>query len=451
MRTSGIIGGVIAALVIGGAAFAFAIAWRPAIAAIDPAARQSFDPEIVKRGRELAALGNCNDCHTIRGAKDFAGGLAVPTPFGTIFSTNITPDPETGIGRWSEEAFRRAMRTGVDREGHHLYPTFPYDHFTNVTDDDDRALYAFLMTREPVVAPARANELPFPLNQRVVVAGWKLLFLRQETYQPDSTKSAEWNRGTYLVEGLAHCGACHTPRNALGAERASASFAGGESDYWSAYAINAQSPAPVPWDAEALYFYLRNGWHPDHGTARGPMAQVVSNLSSVPASDVHAIATYMAGVFGPPAPERSREAVVARAKPDEGKISQANPEGAAIYAAACASCHESRRQPPYGGVNLALSTAVNAPDPRNLANIVLAGVRPVEGERSPIMPGFAASMNDRQAAALLKYLRSRFTSQPPWHDLEKTIEEARRTQTAFLQTSAGAHSAPADPTQRDEP
>ncbi|WP_024511344.1 cytochrome c [Bradyrhizobium sp. ARR65] len=451
MRTSGIIGGLIAALVIGGAAFAFAIVWRPALATIDPAARQSFDPEMVKRGRELAALGNCNDCHTLRGAKDFAGGLPVPTPFGTIFSTNITPDPETGIGRWSEEAFRRAMRTGVDREGHHLYPTFPYDHFTNVTDDDDRALYAFLMTREPVVAPARANELPFPLNQRVVVAGWKLLFLRPETYQPDSTKSVEWNRGAYLVEGLAHCGACHTPRNALGAERASASFAGGESDYWSAYAINAQSPAPVPWDAEALYFYLRNGWHPDHGTARGPMAQVVSNLSSVPASDVHAIATYMAGVFGPPAPERNREAVVARAKPDEGKTSQAHPEGAAIYAAACASCHESGRQPPYGGVNLALSTAVNAPDPRNLANIVLAGVRPVEGERSPIMPGFAASMNDTQVAALLNYLRSRFTSQPPWHDLEKTIEEARRTQTAFLQTSAGARSAPADPAQRDKP
>src|SRR5439155_887336 len=190
----------------------------PAIAAIDPPKPQSFDASLVKRGRELAAIGNCGDCHTVRGARNFAGGLPVPTAFGTVYSSNITPDPETGIGRWSEAAFRRA-------------------------------------------------------------------------------RSAEWNRGAYLVEGLAHCGACHTPRNALGAERASASFAGGDVDNWQAYPINAQSPSPVPWDAEALFSYLRDGWHPDHGTARGPMAQVVSNLSSVPSSDVRAIAVYLADVL----------------------------------------------------------------------------------------------------------------------------------------------------------
>ena len=142
-------------------------------------------PALVKRGRELAAIGNCSDCHTVRGGKAFAGGLPVPTPFGTIYSSNITPDPETGIGRWPEAAFRRAMRSGVDRDGQHLYPTFPYDHFTNVSDEDDRALYAYLMTRPPVHAPARANQLPFPLDQRFVIAGWKLLFLRRGTYQPD--------------------------------------------------------------------------------------------------------------------------------------------------------------------------------------------------------------------------------------------------------------------------
>src|ERR1700736_662866 len=155
MKKSGIIGGVVAVLLVGGAASIFAIAWRPAIAAIDPVAKQSFDPAQVKRGRELAALGNCNSCHTVRGGKNFAGGLPVPTPFGTVFSSNITPDPETGIGRWPEEAFRRAMRSGVDREGRHLYPTFPYDHFTNVSDEDDRALYAYLMTRQPAHAVAR--------------------------------------------------------------------------------------------------------------------------------------------------------------------------------------------------------------------------------------------------------------------------------------------------------
>jgi mono/diheme cytochrome c family protein len=453
MASRRIIASVVAIIILAAAVAAFAVTWRPAIAAIDPPAPASFDAGLVKRGRALAAAGNCSDCHTVRGGQAFAGGLPVPTPFGTIYSSNITPDPETGIGRWPEAAFRRAMRSGVDRDGRHLYPTFPYDHFTNVSDDDDRALYAYLMTRQPVHAPARANQLPFPLDQRFVIAGWKLLFLRRETFQPDNTRSAEWNRGAYLVEGLAHCGACHTPRNALGAERASAPFAGGDVDNWHAYAINAQSPSPVPWDADALFTYLRDGWHPDHGVARGPMAQVVSNLSSVPESDIRAIATYMADRFGAPTPDRKRrgEEVLTQAKSPVAQAPATNAAGASIYAAACAGCHETSRPLPYGGVNLGLSTAISAPDARNAANIVLSGVRPVEGERSPIMPGFAASMDDGQIAALLNYLRARFSNQPAWPGVEKTIEDARRTQTVFLQTSPGPHNAPADPTQRDKP
>jgi mono/diheme cytochrome c family protein len=434
MTKSRIIGGVLVALLLGGAGGAFAVAWRPAIAATDPPAPNSFDADLIKRGRELAAIGNCNDCHTVPGGKNFAGGLAVPTPFGTVFSSNITPDVETGIGRWSEEAFRRAMRFGLDREGRHLYPTFPYDHFTNVSYEDDRALYAYLMTREPVLASSRGNQLSFPFNQRALIAGWKLLFLHRNDYQPDPTKSAEWNRGAYLVEGLAHCGACHTPRNALGAERASASFAGGDVGHWRAYALNTQSPSPVPWDKEALYAYLRNGFHPDHGTARGPMAEVVSNLSSVSSSEVRAIATYMADITGPPTPDRQRQGAAALALAKSGVTAspQADSTGAAMYAAACANCHESGRSPPYGGVNLALSTAISGPDPRNLANIVLAGVRPVAGERSPIMPGFAASMDDGQMVALLNFLRSRFSKEPAWTGVEKTVEDARRMQTALL-------------------
>jgi mono/diheme cytochrome c family protein len=453
MTRSGIIGGIFATLCVGGAAAAFAIAWRPAIAVIDPPKPQSFDANLVKRGRELAAIGNCADCHTLREGRSFAGGVPVPTPFGTIFSSNITPDPETGIGRWSEAAFRRAMRSGVDRDGGHLYPTFPYDHFTNVSDEDDTALYAFLMTREPVRASARENRLAFPLDHRVLVAGWKLLFLHRGAYRPDSTKSGEWNRGAYLVEGLAHCGACHTPRNALGAERVNAAFAGGDVDNWQAYPINAQSPSPVPWDADALFIYLRDGSHPDHGTARGPMAQVVSNLSQVNASDVRAIAIYMADVFGAPTADRKRqgEAAVAQAKSAPPPVPQANSAGASIYAAACATCHESGRPPPYGGVNLGLSTAIASPDPRNLANIVLSGVRPVEGERSPIMPGFAANMSNAEVAALLNFLRARFSSRQPWVGVEETVEDARRTQTVFLQTSVGPRNAPTDASQRDKP
>jgi mono/diheme cytochrome c family protein len=447
------IASVIVVIMLAAAAAGFAVIWRPVIAAIDPPAPQSFDAGLVKRGRALAATGNCSDCHTVRGGKTFAGGLPVPTPFGIIYSSNITPDAETGIGRWPEAAFRRAMRSGVDRDGRHLYPTFPYDHFTNVSDDDDRAIYAYLMTRQAVDAPARANQLPFPLDQRFVIAGWKLLFLRRQTYQPDDSKSAEWNRGAYLVEGLAHCGACHTPRNALGAEQASAPFAGGDVDNWHAYAINAQSPSPVPWDADALFMYLRDGWHPDHGVARGPMAEVVSNLSSVPESDVRAIATYMAGWFGVPTPDRKRrgDEVLTQAKSPATLPSETGAAGASIYAAACAGCHETNRPLPYGGVNLGLSTAISSPDARNAANIVLSGVRPVEGERSPIMPGFAASMNDGQIAALLIYLRARFSNAPPWTGIEKTIADARKTQTVFLQTSSGPRNAPTDATQRDKP
>jgi mono/diheme cytochrome c family protein len=305
------------------------------------------------------------------------------------------------------------------------------------------------MTRQPVRAAARENRLSFPFNQRLAIAGWKLLFLRHDTYRPDPKQSAEWNRGAYLVEGLAHCGACHTPRNALGAERVSAQFGGGDVDNWHAYAINDQSRSPVPWTADALFAYLREGWHPDHGTARGPMAKVVSNLSSVPASDVRAIAVYMAGVSGTPPSGRAGpgEDAVARAR----TASQVNPVGASIYAAACASCHESGRPLPYGGVDLGLSTAISSPDPRNLANVVLSGVDAVEGERSPIMPGFAASMNDEQVLALLNYLRTRFSDRPAWTELKKTITDARRTQTVFVQTSPAPRNAPADAQQREKP
>jgi mono/diheme cytochrome c family protein len=439
-----------------------AIVWRPAMAAIEPPAPQSFDSALVKRGRDLAAIGNCNDCHTVRDGHDFAGGLAVPTPFGTIFSSNITPDAETGIGRWSEAAFRRAMQSGVDRDGRHLYPTFPYDHFTHVSDEDDRALYAYLMTRPAVRAPARNNQLSFPFNQRAVVAGWKVLFLRHGSYQAEPAKTAAWNRGGYLVEGLAHCGACHTPRNALGAEKARDAFGGGDVDNWYAYAINRQTPAPVPWDADALFGYLRQGWHPDHGVARGPMAQVVGNLSAVPESDVRAIATYMADLFGTPTPDRKRRGddllAQAAARPVQApQVSQApqassgNAAGASIYAATCATCHASDRSPPFGGINLALSTAINGPDARNAANTILSGIRPVAGERSPIMPGFADSMSDDQITALLDYLRARFSQQPPWTSTADIVRESRRTLTTNVQASSAPANAPADATKRDKP
>ena len=185
-------------------------------------------------------------------------------------STNITPDPETGIGHWSEAAFLRALREGVDRAGRHLYPAFPYDHFTKLTDEDIGALYAFLMTRRAVRAPAQANRLSFPFNWRPLLAGWKLLYLTRGPAQGNEAS----DRGAYLVEALAHCGSCHTPRNRFGAEERSRTFAGGEAEDWHAPALNADSPAPHPWTRDQLFTYLRRGFVEPHGVAAGPMQSV---------------------------------------------------------------------------------------------------------------------------------------------------------------------------------
>lgn len=424
---------VLALLLICGAVAFIALAWRPEIEPVKTA--QTFDPGLVRKGAELAAVGNCIACHTTPGSKAFAGGLALPTPFGTIYSTNITPDIETGVGAWSEAAFMRAMREGVDRQGRHLYPAFPYDHFTQVTDADNHALYAFLMTRAPVKATTPANDLVFPLGFRPVLAMWKLLFLDEGPFRPDPTQGEEWNRGTYLAEGLGHCGACHTPRNDFGAIDKGRQFAGGEAEGWVAYAINKDSPAPIPWDKEALAFYLRHGWHELHGVSRGPMAEVTGNLADLPDSDIQAIASYVTSRLGEPTP--ARKAAVERlrteiaSKPGAVRVETAalDPNampGEAIYRSACASCHESGRPPPFGGLDFRLSTAVNASNPQNIINVTLFGLPPADGEASAVMPGFAATLGDQHIADLLAYMRKRFSGGAEWPGV---AEMARKTRT----------------------
>jgi mono/diheme cytochrome c family protein len=415
-------------LACGGVAFA-ALAWRSEIEPVT--ATQHFEPALVKKGAELAAVGNCVACHTVPGAKTFAGGLALPTPFGTIYSTNITPDPETGIGTWSEAAFQRAMREGVDRLGRHLYPAFPYDHFTHVTDEDNRALYAFLMTREPVKATAPENDLAFPLGFRPILAAWKALYLDNGPFAPDPQQNEEWNRGAYLAEGLGHCGACHTPRNALGAIDQARHFAGGEAEGWVAYAINKDSPAPIPWDKNALTFFLRNGWHELHGVSRGPMAEVTGNLAGLPDSDIQAIATYVASRMGEPTPERKAAAERLRteiskpAKIETVALDANAAPGEAIYRSACASCHESGRPPPFGGLDFRLSTAVHAPNPQNIINVTLFGLPPADGEASAVMPGFAATLNDQQVTDLLAYMRTRFAGGAEWTGVTELVRRTR--------------------------
>jgi mono/diheme cytochrome c family protein len=395
------------------------VAWasRPAIHPIEAPEASAFDAAMVARGANLAAIGNCGACHTARGGRLFAGGRPVATPFGVIHSTNITPDPISGIGHWSERAFVRAMREGVDSDGDHLYPAFPYDHFTLLADEDARALYAYFMTREPVRAQPPPNSLQFPFNIRAMLAAWKACYFRPQRFRPDTGHDAVWNRGAYLVEGVGHCGACHTARNALGAEKKDQPLAGGEVEGWNAYALDRSSPAPLAWDVESLAWYLRNGWYAEHGISRGPMSDVTSSLATAQESDVRAIATYVVSQMKPP-PTR-------RARPAQASAEESHQVGAAVYEGACAQCHSGARPLPFGGIDFTLSTAMSAPDPRNIINVTLHGLHGPAGEKASIMPGFAGSISDEQLAALLDYLRAKFSDKPPWPDLAREIEAAR--------------------------
>jgi mono/diheme cytochrome c family protein len=401
-----------------------------------PPVRTSFDAALVAKGARLAAIGNCAACHTRPGGKAFAGGLPLSTPFGTIYSTNITPDPDTGLGRWTGEDFLRAMHEGIDRAGRHLYPAFPYDHFTRVTDTDVAAIYAFIMTRDPVPADVPANRLKFPAGFRPGIAAWKALFFDRGVYRPDPSRSPEWNRGAYLAEGLGHCGACHTPRNALGAEEKRRDLDGGEAQGWHASALTLTSPAAVPWTADQLFDYLRGGREAKHGIAAGPMTPVVHNLARVAEDDVRAIAVYVASRMQPEGPDAQSpgNALFASARPREAgspsgskRGTAALDEGAGIFAGACAGCHAvaptaAERQP----VALGLTTSINAPDPRNAIHITLEGLWPEPAERGALMPGFAGELTDRQVIALVDYLRARFTDKPAWTDVAERVSEIRQ-------------------------
>jgi mono/diheme cytochrome c family protein len=416
------------ALVVVGVATFVAWAWRSKMPAIEPPAASAFAPALVASGAGLAALGNCVLCHTAPGGKPFAGGLAIPTPFGAIYSTNITPDPDTGIGSWPQAAFGRAMHEGVDRTGRYLYPAFPYDHFTKVDDADLAAVYAFLMTRDPVRTGPPVNKLPFPLNIRLVVAGWQLLFFKDARFPPDAAKDEQWNRGAYLVEGLGHCGSCHTPRNLFGAEKSQEALAGGEAEGWDAPPLNSASPAPVPWTEDALFGYLRHGRDPAHGVAAGPMQPVVRDLVRIPEKDVRAIAVYLASLAGGSDEYRREkaEAAFAFAKQQEwdaaALASSGAEDGEQIFAGACADCHRLGGTAP---VQLALGTAINLPDPRNLIRVILDGIMPGEGEKGPMMPGFRDVLTDPQAAALVAYVRAHFTARPAWPDVVGYVRQIR--------------------------
>lgn len=422
------------------------LAWESSIAQQAVPAKEAFSQEQIDRGEIIAGLGNCQSCHTVDPERPYAGGRAFPTPFGTLYATNITPHPESGIGRWSEAAFIRAMREGVARDGSHLFPAFPYTHFTRVRDEDLQALYAYTMTREPVDAQAPENDLSFPFNVRLLQAGWKLLFFEPGVWQPDTDKSNAWNRGEYLAEGLAHCSACHTPRNSFGAENQDRDYDGAMVNNWYAPALSAGNPPPVAWTESELYTYLREGASNYHGVALGSMADVVhQGLGIVDDSDIRALATYFSDVTGALPEDQTaaqasrriadaqRESMAVRSN-DTGELNR----GEQLFSNGCAACHyNSADDPNILRPELSLNSALNADNPVNLIRATLRGVSNESGIQGVLMPGFAAWSN-ADLAALFAFLRATHTDRPAWNDLEQRIERTRSDVTTSTE-SGHAH------------
>lgn len=412
-----------AALILAGAAGALAYAWQPAIAAQPASATPPEDAQLIARGARLAEAGDCMYCHTAQHGEPFAGGLPINTPFGAIYSTNITPDSQTGIGLWTLAAFTRALREGVSRDGHLLYPAFPYPHFTKMSDEDIAALYAYLKSRTPVDSPAHPDALRFPLNFRPLMAGWNWLFLKKGPIAPPAeTQSDAWLRGRYLVDGPAHCASCHTPMNAFGAEKSGSPFAGGQIDGWNAPPLNALTHAPRPWTEAQLAAYLRTGIASEHGAAAGPMLPVTQHLANLPESDVEAMATYLMSLQPPAAAQPTTPAPAIDA--DATRLHA----GAMLFAASCASCHadgapmrEIGGRPPLG-----LSSVLTADSPRNAIQWMLHG-NPWNGSASAhFMPPFADVLDDRQIADVLAYARVQYAQRPAWADVARRAAAIRK-------------------------
>ena len=422
-------GGAVLASVFGIAAAL--LGWRSAIAPVTASSTTIYTAATLDRGRQLAAAGNCVGCHTAPGGIANAGGRAMDTPFGQIVTTNITPDTQTGIGLWSFSAFQRAMREGISRDGHHLYPAFPYTAFARTSDEDLTALYAWLMAQPAVRSETPGTRLVFPFNVRPLMAGWNALFHDPAPYRADPTQTVEWNRGAYLVNGLGHCGACHTPRNAFGAERGGKAFLSGALvDGWEAPALTALSRAPVPWTSGQLYNYLRTGHSPQHGIAAGSMAPVVKELAALPDEDIRAMAAYLASYNEPladsEAAARARQAVLsAQAR----SLALPGP-GQRLFSGACSSCHHDGDGPTLLGVNvpLALNSKLHSERPDNLVRVILDGIREPVSAQIGFMPAFRHSLDDTQIAALATYMRSRYApGRAAWKDLPAAVSRLRAT------------------------
>lgn len=418
-----------------GALAVYSAPWRAALAPITQPEVSIYSQPALDKGRVLAQVGGCIHCHTGEGGAPLAGGRLIETPFGLLWSTNLTPDVATGIGGWSLEAFRRALREGVSRDGHRLYPAFPFTSFAKLSDEDVTSLYAYLMSQPGVAQASRKAELRFPYSLRPLNALWSALYHDPKPFAPDPDQTAQWNRGAYLVEGIGHCSACHSPRDALGGEIASARFSGGFVNGWEAPGLIG---SPVPWTQADLFTYLRQGYSPRHGAAGGSMAPIVAGMKGLPDADLQAMAHYLTSLD----PARASEAQAAQAAAlREVRAAQVapsaraqSPAGARLYEGACAVCHEQGVGPPTFGVrpSLALSAALASKRPDNMLRVILEGAHSPLARDLGAMPAFAEAFDDSQIAALAKYLRARFAPEaPPWGDL---MGDAARLRAALAAT-----------------
>jgi mono/diheme cytochrome c family protein len=378
-------------------AFAFALGTARA----DPSA------EIIAHGKALVEAGDCASCHTADPQKPFAGGKRIDTPFGAIYSPNLTPDHNTGIGLWSDQDFLRALRSGVAPDGSLYYPAFPYPNFTKLTRDDIFAIRAYLATQTPIPNTAPPPQLRFPLNFRVVMRAWNHLFFRPGIFEPDQSKSAEWNRGGYLVEGVAHCGACHTPKNIFGADKRGRKFGGNLVDGWFAPRLDsAERSGLKSWSVDDIAEYLQSGRN-GRSHADGLMAEVVmASTSKMSDRDIRAIAVYLKDLpAGAPEPEMIPPLPAQMA------------DGEKLYKGACIACHETdgtgapRIYPPLPG-NANLQSA----DPASTLRIILDGAETVTTARAPntgSMPAYAAKMSDQEIADVATYIRNSWGNAAP--------------------------------------
>jgi nicotinate dehydrogenase subunit B len=323
------------------------------------------------------------------------------------------------------------MREGIHRDGRHLYPAFPYNHFAKTTDADMQALYAYLMAQPAVRATNRETALAFPFNIRPLMAGWNALFHKPMTFEADPSRSDTWNRGAYLVESLGHCGACHTPRNVLGAERdARAYLAGGFADGWEAPPLTSLSQAPIPWSEDELFAYLRTGASRFHGVAAGPMVPVVKELAAVPDDDIRAMAVYLASFNETKITPTTQNALATRLEAATvARTPSTSPVGARIYEGACAVCHQVGGPVLFGTKpSLALNSNLHSAVPDNLVQVILHGIEQPVSSDLGYMPAFKNSLNDAQIAELISYLRQQFApDKAAWTDLATTVSRIRRS------------------------